>query len=116
VRIGFSTTSNAIGYSFQGDSTDINIIGANWDFDGNGSADALTEGLLLVRYAFELRGSKLLGDNVVADDSSLTAKEIEANIIDAQEIADIDGNDSVGSRQTAEEITAYINGFIPAAE
>jgi hypothetical protein len=145
VRIGFSTTSNAIGYSFQGDSTDINIIGANWDFDGNGSADALTDGLLLVRYAFGLRGSKLLGDNVVSDDSSLTAQEIEANIVDAQEIADIDGNDSVGalsdgllllrhlfditgndlikgvvhpngSRQTAEEITAYMNGFMPAAE
>jgi hypothetical protein len=142
VRIGFSTTSNAAGYAFQGDSTDINVVGANWDFDGNGTADALSDGLLLVRYAFGLRGDKLVGDDVVADDSTLTAQEIEAKITDAQDIADIDGNGTVdplsdgllllrhlfgfsgeslvkgvvhpdGSRQTAEEIASYMNGFMP---
>jgi len=145
VTIGFSSSSTASGYTFEGESTDIAVVGANWDFDGNGSADALTDGLLLVRYAFGLRGDKLVGDGVVAEDSTLTAQEIEANITDAQEIADIDGDGSVdalsdgllllrhlfsitgndlikgvvhpnGSRQTAEEITAYMNGFMPAAE
>ena len=142
VTIGFSSSSNASGYTFQGDSTDINVIGATWDFDGNGSADALSDGLLLVRYAFGLRGDKLVGDDVVADDSTLTAQEIEAKITDAQDIADIDGNGTVdplsdgllllrhlfgfsgeslvkgvvhpdGSRQSAEEITSYMNGFMP---
>ena len=142
VRIGFSSTSNAAGYAFQGDSTEISVVGSNWDFDGNGSADALTDGLLLVRYAFGLRGDKLVGDGVVADDSTLTAQEIEAKITEAQDIADIDGNGTVdplsdgllllrhlfgfsgeslvkgvvhpdGSRQSAEEITSYMNGFMP---
>jgi hypothetical protein len=142
LTIGFSSSSNASGYSFQGDSTEINVIGATWDFDGNGSADALTDGLLLVRYAFGLRGDKLVGDDVVADDSTLTAQEIEAKITEAQDIADIDGNGTVdplsdgllllrhlfgfsgeslvkgvvhpdGSRQSAEEITSYMNGFMP---
>jgi hypothetical protein len=142
VTIGFSASSNAAGYAFQGDSTDIGVVGANWDFDGNGTADALSDGLLLVRYAFGLRGDKLVGDGVVADDSTLTAQEIEAKITDAQDIADIDGNGSVdplsdgllllrhlfgfsgeslvkgvvhpdGSRQTADEITSYMNGFMP---
>ncbi|MDA7760609.1 hypothetical protein N8909_01065, partial [bacterium] len=142
VTIGFSSTSNAAGYAFQGDSTEISVVGSNWDFDGNGSADALTDGLLLVRYAFGLRGDKLVGDGVVADDSTLTAQEIEAKITEAQDIADIDGNGTVdplsdgllllrhlfgfsgeslvkgvvhpdGSRQSAEEITSYMNGFMP---
>jgi hypothetical protein len=142
VRIGFSSASNAAGYAFQGDSTEISVVGSNWDFDGNGSADALTDGLLLVRYAFGLRGDKLVGDDVVADDSTLTAQEIEAKITEAQDIADIDGNGTVdplsdgllllrhlfgfsgeslvkgvvhpdGSRQSAEEITSYMNGFMP---
>jgi hypothetical protein len=142
VRIGFSSASNAAGYAFQGDSTEISVVGSNWDFDGNGSADALTDGLLLVRYAFGLRGDKLVGDDVVADDSTLTAQEIEAKITEAQDIADIDGNGTVdplsdgllllrhlfgfsgeslvkgvvhpdGSRQSVEEITSYMNGFMP---
>jgi hypothetical protein len=142
LTIGFSSSSNASGYSFQGDSTQINVIGDTWDFDGNGTADALSDGLLLVRYAFGLRGDKLVGDDVVADDSTLTAQEIEAKITEAQDIADIDGNGTVdplsdgllllrhlfgfsgeslvkgvvhpdGSRQSAEEITSYMNGFMP---
>jgi hypothetical protein len=142
VTIGFSSSSTASGYSFEGESTDIAVVGANWDFDGNGTADALSDGLLLVRYAFGLRGDKLVVDSVVGDGSTLTAQEIEANIVDAQEIADIDGDGSVdalsdgllllrhlfgitnndlvkgvvhpnGSRQTAEEITSYMNGFMP---
>jgi hypothetical protein len=142
ITIGFSSTSNASGYTFEGESAEIGIQGATWDFDGNGSADALTDGLLLVRYAFGLRGDKLVGDDVVAEDSTLTTQEIEAKVTEAQEIADIDGDGSVdalsdgllllrhlfgfdgeslvkgvvhpdGTRQTAEEITAYMNGFMP---
>ena len=66
-----------------------------WDFDGNGNVDALTDGLLLLRYAFELRGDRLVNSDVVATDSPLTAAEIEARIDAAVGTADIDGNGSL---------------------
>jgi hypothetical protein len=145
VTIDFSSTSNAVGYAFQADSEDINVISATYDFDGNGNYDALSDGLLLVRYAFGLRGDRLVNNQVIADNSPLTHQEIEAKIEEGQEISDIDGNGNVdalsdgllllrhlfgftgeslvdsvvhsnGSRQTHEEVTAYMNGFMPAGD
>jgi len=145
VTIDFSSTSNAVGYAFQADSKDIDVITATYDFDGNGDYDALTDGLLLVRYAFGLHGDRLVNDDVIALDSPLTHQEIEAKVVEGQEISDIDGNGNVdalsdgllllrhlfgftgenlirgvvhpdGTRHTHEEITSYMNGFMPTAE
>ncbi|MGB0474114.1 MAG: thrombospondin type 3 repeat-containing protein, partial [Porticoccaceae bacterium] len=115
--------------------------GANWDFDGNGQVDALTDGLLLVRYAFGLRG-EMLSANTIAVDSSLSASDVESKLERAASISDIDGDGQVdpltdgllllrhlfgmygddlirgvvhpdGSRQTAEEIADYMNSHMP---
>ncbi|MDA7769117.1 hypothetical protein N8936_03380 [Porticoccaceae bacterium] len=43
-------------------------ISGDWDIDGNGQADALTDGLLFLRYAFGLNGEPLIS-GVVADDA-----------------------------------------------
>ena len=48
------------------------------DIDGNGKADALTDGLLIIRYMFGLRGSSLLTSVVAANATRKTALEIEA--------------------------------------
>ncbi len=145
VTIDFSSTSNAVGYAFQADSKDIDVITATYDFDGNGDYDALTDGLLLVRYAFGLHGDRLVNDDVIASDSPLTHQQVEAKVVEGQQISDIDGNGNVdalsdgllllrhlfgfsgenlirgvvhpdGTRQTHEEITSYMNGFMPTAE
>ena len=47
------------------------------DIDGNGTADALTDGLLVIRYLFGLRGASLIA-GVVGPLATRTMAEIEA--------------------------------------
>jgi hypothetical protein len=113
----------------------------NFDFDNNGSLDALTDGLLLLRYAFGLRGENLT-NAAIGLDSTLTTEEIEGNIEQALDIADIDNDGTVSAltdgllllryffglrgeilvndvvsleatRTSASEIEAYIESYIP---
>ncbi|MBT7274959.1 MAG: hypothetical protein HN886_00700, partial [Woeseiaceae bacterium] len=63
----------------------------SWDFDGNGQADALTDGLLLLRYAFGLRDESLT-DGVIASDASLTASEVANVLSQSTGITDIDAD------------------------
>jgi hypothetical protein len=66
-----------------------------WDFDEDGNADALTDGLLLLRYAFNLRGATLTAD-AISSSSLLTPEEVAANVAEATNgLADIDGNGEV---------------------
>ena len=55
-RINFSEIESAEGYKLNSINYDMGLRPAVWDFDKNGVADALTDGLLLLRYAFGLRG------------------------------------------------------------
>ena len=66
----------------------------SWDMDANGAVDALTDGLLVLRYLFELRGDALVS-SAVASDSLLTSTEIAARIDTNITIADIDGNGEI---------------------
>jgi hypothetical protein len=51
---------------------------ARLDVDGNGSNDALTDGLLVViRYLFGLRGEALISGAISADATRTTAADIE---------------------------------------
>ena len=73
-------------------STDILCL--NWDIDINGEMDALTDTLLLLRYAFGVRGQNLI-NGAISNNSTITNSEVEANIFQAQEILDIDNNGNV---------------------
>ena len=57
----------------------INTLGDLADIDGNGDIDALTDGLLILRYLFGLEGEILVA-GVVSDDATRTADEIEAHL------------------------------------
>lgn len=48
------------------------------DIDGNDKVDALTDGLVILRYVFGLRGDVLIGGVVASDATRTTAEEIEA--------------------------------------
>jgi beta-glucosidase len=48
------------------------------DVDGNGEVDALTDGLLVLRYLFDLRGETLIGGVIAEDATRTTAVSIEA--------------------------------------
>ena len=47
------------------------------DVDGNGQCDALTDGLILIRYLFGLRGNPLIAGAVGAGATRVTALQIE---------------------------------------
>ena len=52
----------------------IDMLGDLVDIDGNGRADALTDGLIILRYLFGLRGDVLI-NGVVAPDASITSAD-----------------------------------------
>ena len=50
------------------------------DIDGNGQADALTDGLLIIRYLFGLRGASLIAGTLGVGATRTTAAAVEAQI------------------------------------
>jgi len=56
----------------------IETLGDLADIDGNGEIDALTDGLLTLRYLFGLQGDTLINGVVAGDATRTTAEEIEA--------------------------------------
>ena len=55
-------------------------LGALADIDGNGQIDALTDGLLTLRYLFGLEGDTLIAGVVAPDATRTTAVDIEAHL------------------------------------
>ena len=56
----------------------IEILGDLTDIDGNDDIDALTDGLLILRYLFGLQGDTLISGVVAEDATRTTAEDIEA--------------------------------------
>ena len=48
-----------------------------WDIDGNGEIDALTDGLLTIRYIFGIRQEALISNSVANDCTRCTVAEVE---------------------------------------
>jgi hypothetical protein len=87
---GTSLTSGALGgTATRSDPVAVKAyldgIRTSLDIDGNGTADALTDGLLIIRYLFGLRGASLVAGAV----------------------------DPLGSRKTATDIETYIQTLMP---
>ena len=55
----------------------ISVLGELADIDGNGQADALTDGLLVLRYLFGLRDSVLVNGVVSPNGNRVTSAEIQ---------------------------------------
>ena len=58
----------------------IQVLGSLADIDGNGSVDALTDGLLALRYLFGLEGDTLMHGVVASDATRTSPAEIEAHL------------------------------------
>ena len=56
----------------------LDTLKPNLDVDGNGTSDALSDGLMIIRYLFGLRGQALIAGAVGAGATRTTAAEIEA--------------------------------------
>jgi hypothetical protein len=122
--------------------SEVSLNQISWDFDKDGNADALTDGLLLLRYTFDLTGAALT-DSAIAQASVLTPEQVQDNVAAATaSFADIDGNGNVdaltdglmllrylfnltgdalidsavagdATRTTAADIEAYIQSYMP---
>ena len=57
----------------------ISALGDLADIDGNAEIDALTDGLLILRFLFGLEGDTLV-NGVVSSDATRTTSEIEAHL------------------------------------
>ena len=108
--INFSTSSSAAGYGFNPTSYTLDILSGSWDFDQNGQADALTDGLLMLRHAFGLRGDQLT-NGAVSGASPLTNEEVIASIESAYAFADIDGNGAVDALTDGLLLLRYLFGL-----
>ena len=82
----------------------------SWDIDKDGNADALTDGLLMLRYSFGLR-NEVLTENAIALGSSLSSSEVAAELEATLSIADIDANGQVDALTDGLILLRYLFGL-----
>ena len=92
----------------QSTSNTANII--SWDIDKDGTADALTDGLLLLRYTFGLTGESLVA-SAVSPSSTLSTAEIESEIATVLSISDIDADGNVDALTDGLILLRYLFGL-----
>jgi hypothetical protein len=95
-QINFTSITTTAGYQFDSESYALELkeTDASWDFDGNGDADALTDGLIMMRYSFGLRG-QTMANGIISNDSLMSAAQIEERMSYSMKIADIDDDGKV---------------------
>ena len=83
----------------------------SWDFDRDGNADALTDGLLLLRYAFGLTGDALVA-SAIAEASPLTPEKVQENVhASTTYFADIDDSGNVDALTDGLLLLRYLFGL-----
>jgi hypothetical protein len=80
------------------------------DFDANFQVDALTDGLLLLRHTFGLRGVSLTNDSI-AFESLLSPAEVEQRVERSYSISDIDNNGNVDPLTDGLLLLRYLFGL-----
>jgi len=99
--ISLSTLSSAavdLDYSSKYEPmNDMKIVASgDWDIDDDGRADALTDGLLFLRYAFGLRGDPLINGLISTRSEHTKSTDIERELKAVFETSgDIDGDGKV---------------------
>ena len=84
----------------------------DWDIDNDGRADALTDGLLFLRYAFGLTGEPLISGVIANDAQYTTASDIEQELATIYASSgDIDGNGSVDALTDGLLLLRYLFGL-----
>ncbi len=81
--------------------------------DGNASIDALTDGMLFIRYLFGARGDSLTANAVATDCVNCTAAELEPILEQCAtaSTSDIDGNGEVDALTDGLLIIRYLSGI-----
>ena len=143
--IQYQASSTHPGYLFYASPVPIEIQQFTLDIDANQTPDALTDGLLIIRYLFGFKGGISLVENAVDLDNGLrtSPENIKAHIESGLSYLDIDHNnqkdaltdgilimrylfgltegdsligdavDPQGGRTTSESVKAYLDSLMP---
>ena len=96
----------------QTENTAVVTTSDDWDIDNDGRADALTDGLLFLRYAFGLTGEPLISGVVASDAQYTTASDLEQELAAVYASSgDIDGNGSVDALTDGLLLLRYLFGL-----
>jgi len=111
--IRFSATSKDTRYTFYGSPTTVEMNPFSFDVDGNGKANALTDGLLIMRYLFGLiiYNTNLQEDAVAADAIRTSSADIWTYLNNGLEMLDIDRNGEPDALTDGLLIMRYMFGF-----
>ncbi len=106
--IRFTATSRDTDYQFYSSPTVVNINDFNFDVDGNGKAEALNDGILIVRYMFEVLKNSSQADVIAPDALRTSASQIWTFLNNGKEHLDIDDNDEIEALQDGLMILRYM--------
>ncbi len=104
-----TTADRIIGY--------LRSIRDELDLDGNGNIDALTDGILYLRYLLGFTGENLTSGAVARDATRRNAEQIVAYLLEATQQTDISIGDIQGSGATSEfagEVVTDVPGVVTA--
>ena len=111
IAFRFSVSEKAAGYEVSGASIYSPITSASLDIDGDGTAGALTDGLLVIRFMFGFTGSSLTA-GAIGPSATVTDAQTIANNIKAMGVAlDIDGDGEVQALTDGLLIIRRLFGF-----
>ena len=80
------------GLQFQPSTITVTASASNLDVDGNGQCDALTDGVLIMRYLFDPNGPWTTDGAVGVGATRTTHDQIKAYLDSASAMLDVDGN------------------------
>lgn len=88
-----------------------NAFSLSLDVDENGAYDALTDGLLILRFLFGLTGDALTGGAIGAEAALTTPAQIQLRLDDIRPLLDIDGNGQVDALTDGLLVIRYLFGL-----
>ncbi|MCR4415819.1 MAG: choice-of-anchor D domain-containing protein, partial [Thermoguttaceae bacterium] len=110
--VNFTASSTAAGYAFESRPITVLATACSLDVDGNGRADPLTDGLLIVRYLFGFSGDDLVR-GALAPDATRTDPDAIRQYLDAccPTMLDVDDNGVQDALTDGLLILRYLFGF-----
>ena len=111
MHLRVSASSTHPGYGFSSPPLKSTLSVDSLDIDGNGDADALSDGLLILRSMFSLTDGALIQSAVSDDARYTTSSEIESRINGLGLLLDVDGNDRLEPLTDGLLILRYLFGM-----
>jgi hypothetical protein len=87
-----SSDQDADGFNALNEYINNTVPSGTLDIDGNGQKDALSDGVLIIRYLFGLRNSSLIANALSSDAVFTSSEQVEARIIALGDLLDVDQN------------------------